>query len=196
MSMVRFAILFVIIALAASIGATLAINQPVGEMYRDSCDPMAQSSPVCLGCPTPILRYVVIDVGYNLNPNLDNPSNVFQVSIFLVFIAGIIAVPRFWCRYVCPVGATTSFFNKISLLHLHKDQAKCTRCNYCVDVCPTRVENIKEESESTRIGDMGCTMCLECVEVCPEKALDVKFGTKSIYQGGQYWWKKNEKRNN
>ena len=196
---IRFAILFLVITLAFSIGMAIFIDVPMGETFRGLCDPMAQTSPICLGCPTPILRYLFIDVGYNFDPNFDNPSNIFQLAIFLMFIIGIIAIPRFWCRYLCPVGALSSIFNKISLLHLHKDQSKCTRCNYCVDVCPTRVESVMEESEIDRIGDISCTYCMECVEACPEKALSLKFGSVTLYKGGKQWWEhehKPGKRNN
>ncbi len=191
----KYAILFVVMALSISIGLAILIDEPMGLMYRDLFDPMAQASPTCLGCPTPILRYIFIDVGYNFDPNLNNPSNIFQLAVFLLFIIGIIAIPRFWCRYLCPVGALSSLFNKISLLHLHKDQDKCTRCNYCVDVCPTHVESIMHESESKRISDLGCTFCLDCVEICPEKALSVKFGNIELYSGGKDWWRLKKKNN-
>jgi polyferredoxin len=193
MRYIRFAILFLVIALAASIGIALTINQPMGKEYQELFDPMCQTSPVCLGCPTPVLRYIMIDVGYNFHPNLDNPSNMFQLSVFLIFIIGVVAIPRFWCRYLCPMGALASLFNKISFLHLNKYQDKCTNCNYCVDVCPTRVESIMTESEQARIGDTGCTYCGECVEACPEKALSIKFGNKELYTGGKQWWESDKK---
>jgi polyferredoxin len=188
MKYVKYALLFLIFTVAVSIGFSLFINQPMGENYRALLDPMCQTSPVCLGCPTPILRYVFIDIGFNFNPNLSNPSNVFQLGVFLIFLIGMIAIPRFWCRYICPVGALSSLFNKVSFLHLRKDQDKCTKCNYCVDVCPTRVESIMTESEQERIGDLGCTLCGECVEACPEKALTIDFGNKVLYRGGRLWW--------
>jgi polyferredoxin len=196
MKFIKFALLFVIIALAASFGIAILINAPMGDLYQGLFDPMAQASPICLGCPTPVMRYIFIDIGYNMNPNLDNPSNVFQLSIFLFFIVGIFAIPRFWCRYFCPVGAMSSMFNKVSLLHLSKDQARCTKCNYCVDVCPTRVESVKDESEFARLGDTSCTLCAECVEKCPDKALAIKFGSYEIYRGGKHWWEKKNKKNN
>ena len=191
---VKYSILFIIIAVSASIGIAVVFNMPMGEEYRGLYDPMAQASPLCLGCPTPILRYVFIDVGYNFDPNLQNPSNVLQLSIFLIFVIGMIAIPRFWCRYLCPVGALSSLFNKVSFLHLYKDQSKCTKCNYCLDVCPTRVESIVTESEQVRIGDTSCTFCGECIEACPEKALSVKFGNITLYSGGREWWEREKKK--
>ncbi len=193
MKAIKFALLFVILTLSASIGLSFVISAPMGEEYRELYDPMVQASPLCLGCPTPILRYVFIDVGYNFNPNLNNPSNVFQLAIFLFFIIGIIVISRFWCRYFCPVGALSSLFNKISLLHLSKDQSKCTMCNYCVDVCPTHVESVMTECDQKRIGDTGCTLCGECVEICPEKALSIKFGKLELYGGGRSWWERHGK---
>jgi polyferredoxin len=192
---VKYALLFIILAVAASIGLSLLIHEPMGEEYREMFDPMCQTSPICLGCPTPILRYVAIDVGYNLNPNFDNPSNIFQMAVFLVFFIGMIAIPRFWCRYVCPIGALSSIFNKFSILHIRKDQEKCTKCNYCVDVCHTRVESIMTESELERIGDMSCTFCGECVDACPEKALTINFGNKVLYRGGKLWYERKKNNN-
>ena len=190
MKVIKYAILFIVMALSVSIGLAFVIDEPMGEEYRNSFDPMCQASPTCLGCPTPVLRYIFVDVGYNFDPNLDNPSNIFQLSVFIIFIIGIIAIPRFWCRYLCPVGALASLFNKVSFLHLAKDQSKCTRCNYCVDVCHTRVESIMTESEQARIGDTSCTFCGECIEACPEKALTINFGDKVLYRGGGEWWEK------
>jgi polyferredoxin len=175
MKFIKFALLFVIIAISLSFAISILIDAPMGELYQGLYDPMAQASPICLGCPTPVLRYIVMDVGLNFNPNL-------------FFLVGIFSIPRFWCRYFCPVGATASLFNKVSILHLHKDQAKCTKCNYCVDACITRVESVRDESERSRITDTSCTLCMECVEKCPEKALSLKFGNTELYKGGKHWW--------
>ncbi len=192
MSVIKFAILFLVITISASIGFALLFNEPMGILYRDLYDPMAQCSPACLGCPAPILRYVYVDVG-NFNPHFENPSNVFQFSVFLIFIFGIFIVPRFWCRYLCPMGALSSLFNKVSYLNLHKDQDKCTYCNYCVDVCPTRVDGFMTETEQERIAETGCTFCGDCVEACPEKALSIRFGNKELYNGGKQWWESDKK---
>ena len=188
MKAIKYALLFFVLVISASIGLALFINEPMGEAYRDRLDPMCQTSPICLGCPTPVIRYISIDFFYNMSPHLDNPSNIFIISIFIIFIVGIFAIPRFWCRYLCPMGALASIFNKISFLHISKDQDKCTRCNYCVDVCPTRVESIMTESEQNRIGDTSCTFCGECIEACPEKALTIKFGKATLFRGGREWW--------
>jgi polyferredoxin len=195
MSVLKFAILFIVIAISISIGLAVLTNQSMGLLYQELYDPMAQCSPACLGCPAPILRYVYVEVG-SFEPKFGNPSNIFQFSIFLIFIVGAFAVPRFWCRYLCPMGALAALFNKVSFLHLHKEQDKCTFCNYCVDVCPTRVESLMTDTEDTRIGETSCTLCGDCVEACPEKALSINFGKKELYKGGREWWDKKGKMNN
>jgi ferredoxin len=196
MNYIKFALLFLVIAISVSIGIAVFIDEPMSKEYQAIYDPMAQCSPACLGCPAPVLRYVYVEVGA-FDPKFDNPSNIFQFSVFLIFIIGAFSIPRFFCRYLCPMGALASIFNKVSFLYLYKDKEKCTKCNYCVDVCPTRVEAILTESEQERIGDTGCTFCGDCIEACPEKALTINFGSKVLYRGGKLWWThKNPKNKN
>jgi hypothetical protein len=66
--------------------------------------------------------------------------------IVAVALAGVIFYPRFWCRYVCPVGAFLSLFNNVVILKRYlpakrfgrcefgltaKDQMDCIYCDRC-----------------------------------------------------------------
>ena len=190
MTVVKYAILFAVLLLSFSMGATLMADEAAGEIYKSYFPAMAQSAPTCVGCPTPILRYIFIDIMINTNPNFTDWTSYLQIFIFLIFIVGAVAMPRFWCRYLCPMGALSSLFNKTSLLSIKKDHVKCTNCDVCANVCPTRVRLVADEDEDTRVVDTNCTFCLDCVEACPEKALTVEFANKKIYQSGQDWWKR------
>lgn len=184
MSIIRFGVLFFVTLIAISIGISLIADETAGETYKSQWPAMAQTAPVCVGCPVPVIRYFVIDILSNQQPNLSDPTHYLQIFVFFLFFIGVFLTPRFWCRYLCPVGALSSSFNKVSLMSVFKDNTKCTKCDVCVDVCPTRVQGVKERDKTGKVGDTGCIYCLECIRACPEKALALKLGNKGIYDGG------------
>jgi polyferredoxin len=106
----------------------------------------------------------------------------------LVFVAITVVasffIRRFWCRF-CPTGSsfTIKFRGKSSaLLHLSKDEEKCTKCGICKRVCPQQVTEVYEQ-KGGKITTSMCTLCLRCVEMCPyESCLKVKVGSKTIFK--------------
>ena len=89
----------------------------------------------------------------------------FSTLTFLIF-ALIISLnwiaERFWCRYLCPLGALFGFLSKFSLFKRVVTGA-CTSCKQCADICPTGTIDIENEFTSD---PAECTMCFECKDVC------------------------------
>ncbi|UCF09063.1 MAG: 4Fe-4S binding protein [Thermoplasmata archaeon] len=189
LGMIRFGILLFVTLIALSIGLSALADETAGEAYKSQWPAMAQTSPVCVGCPVPVIRYMVVDVIQNQMPNFSDPTSYLQIFVFLLFFVGVFSTPRLWCRYLCPVGALSSGFNKISMISIYKEKGKCTKCSICSDVCPTRVQSVADDGKTGKVGDTGCIYCLKCVKACPEKALALKFSGKSIYKGGGLWQK-------
>jgi polyferredoxin len=189
---VKYSILFLAIILAISIGLSALYNPLANAIYTERFPgSLIEVAPYCQFCPTPAIRHMTDFYIYDFNPQIFDPISMILVSLFMVFIIGAAIVPRFWCRYFCPMGAFSSFFNKVSLFTIQKTQSKCTRCGYCVNACPTRVTKIKDEDIDSRVTDTNCIFCLECIEACPEKALSFSCGSKIIYQGGKRnWWQR------
>ena len=79
--------------------------------------------------------------------------------------AGFLLVPRFWCRYLCPVGAVLSLFNRLAPVRIVFDESRCTGCGTCVTKCPMGIDPRREA------GGVNCILCLECVALCPAGAL-------------------------
>ena len=44
---------------------------------------------------------------------------------------------RFWCRYLCPLGALLGLISKVGWLRHRVDKNDCIECGRCVRVCPT-----------------------------------------------------------
>jgi len=93
-------------------------------------------------------------------------------SVFIVMIAGSLLVERFWCKYLCPLGAVLSIFNKISPLRVHTDQAVCTDCGLCGSTCGMGIEDRPENIRS-----LECIRCLDCLDTCKRPdAIELKLG--------------------
>jgi hypothetical protein len=81
--------------------------------------------------------------------NLRFSAKDFRFMLFLIIAAALIGSVfycRFWCRYLCPVGAFLSLFNKAAILTryiptkrfgrcefglIHKDSTDCLYCDKC-----------------------------------------------------------------
>ncbi len=81
--------------------------------------------------------------------------------IFAVAILGALVVVRFWCRYLCPLGAILGLINKLSLFKLGIIPERCQRCHSCLEVCPT----------NTTPSSVDCTWCMDCLNECPTTAI-------------------------
>ncbi len=102
--------------------------------------------------------------GWQEVPPFDAAVILSLVLFAAVFLLGIFE-KRFWCRYVCPSGATFSFFNLFRRSERKVTDA-CINCNKCVQICP--FDAIKDDF-TTRVAD--CTMCQSCGGVCPTQAI-------------------------
>ena len=82
-------------------------------------------------------------------------------SVLLTFVVTSMLVKRFWCKYLCPMGAMLVIFNKISPLRVFIDRDHCTDCSRCEAEWPVDSPRIPENIRSTE-----CIRCLECLETC------------------------------
>lgn len=82
-------------------------------------------------------------------------------SVLLTFVVTSMLVKRFWCKYLCPLGAMLVIFNKISPLRVVIDRDRCTNCSRCEAECPVDIPGIPENIRSPE-----CIRCLECLETC------------------------------
>ncbi len=104
------------------------------------------------------------------NPALRNIIGVlFSWKMFLaiVIIVGSVFVFRFFCKYVCPLGAFYGLFNKISFYQL-ECSTSCIKCNKCSNVCKMNVEPYKNPNSAE------CIRCGDCTKTCPVQALKFK----------------------
>jgi polyferredoxin len=79
---------------------------------------------------------------------------------------------RFWCRYLCPVGACLGLIARFSFfkIKLGKD---CINCEICERACPTRAIRM-DEQKLPLIDYPECILCGSCVRRCPKETLDMR----------------------
>ena len=83
--------------------------------------------------------------------------------IFIAIVALNLVTERFWCRYICPLGAFYGVTSKVSLLR-RRVNSNCIKCKLCEDTCPTGTIDRQKDCSS----DPGeCIMCLNCMDSCP-----------------------------
>ncbi|ALU11419.1 polyferredoxin [Ignicoccus islandicus DSM 13165] len=92
----------------------------------------------------------------------------------------VFKIKRFWCRFVCPIGALYGFvMNKYSPLRIRiVNEKKCTRCNLCSMACPMSIDIVDYINRNKDIDDYRCFHCGRCVEVCPYGVLSLSFFKK------------------
>ena len=94
-------------------------------------------------------------------------------TVALVILIGAFLIPRFWCRYLCPLGGAISLLGNFSLLRIRRDEASCMGCGVCNVPCPVKIDVAQADPAVSA----DCIGCLECVEACPrEGALSVMLG--------------------
>ena len=106
--------------------------------------------------------------------------------IFLALtIIGSFLIRRAWCRF-CPTGSSIAIVNRLKgfkwapLLHLNKNETKCTKCGICKRVCPVQVTEVYDQKGGKIMTSM-CMLCFRCVEMCPyENCLQVNMGNKTL----------------
>ncbi len=118
------------------------------------------------------------------------PKNV-GLELSLAFVALTLAASfvfrRFWCRF-CPTGVSLAVVNRFKgfrwapLLHIEKDEEKCTKCGVCKRVCQAQVTEVYDQ-KGGKIATSMCMLCLRCAEMCPyAEAFKVKFGNKTVFK--------------
>jgi len=120
----------------------------------------------CKFCPAGSLFAAIPATFYYAPLEISVFFYVHMVTLMLTVIL-VLIFSRFWCRYLCPLG-TIGIFNKLSILTISPDPAKCKKCLDCLSVCPMGIEKLSDIGSST-----DCILCGKCVESCPTKALKI-----------------------
>ena len=97
--------------------------------------------------------------------------------IFLCIGALNLITPRFWCRYLCPLGALLSFFSRFGIFKRVVNK----RCNYCMkcnEMCPMGA--IEDDPQKVKASE--CLICRTCRLICPQEVISFKPTYSSFHE--------------
>ena len=82
-------------------------------------------------------------------------------GILAVFLLGSVVVPRFYCRYACPLGASLGVLSLVSPWRIAR-VPQCEVCKVCEGACPTG---------AIRLHAVDFKECVRC-DVCESKLIE------------------------
>jgi len=101
------------------------------------------------------------------------------IGFFILFLItiGALFIERFFCRYLCPLGAFFSLVSRLSVLGIRRAGEGCGKCMECTDSCTMGLRS--DKAGMIKGGD--CINCMKCTGACPGKniRLDVS-GRRAI----------------
>lgn len=99
---------------------------------------------------------------------------LFDWKLFVALATVVLSILlyRFFCRFLCPLGAIYGLFNRLALYRMKVDGRRCTKCGKCsaackMDIVPCETPNSAE-----------CIRCGCCRQACPHGALCMTFSLK------------------
>lgn len=102
--------------------------------------------------------------------NLSVVSRAIPTVGFVLLLAIAVSslfVERFFCRYLCPLGALFAMTSGKRLYKIRRRSDTCTSCGLCTRACSMGIRI--PEKDAVVSGE--CIQCMQCLAVCPKESL-------------------------
>lgn len=104
-------------------------------------------------------------------------SYIPGIVLLVLILVGMFFEERFFCRFLCPMGAVFSLLPILPFFTLHRKRENCMRgCNACTRQCPSAVE-LPSDGSVEISGD--CFQCQKCIDTCPKG--NIRCGVKELH---------------
>ena len=100
---------------------------------------------------------------------------IVGLSYYGSFYVAPITGNRFYCRYLCPYGATFGILNQVGFYGIKMDRDRCIDCRRCEQACDMGIPVWQQGRHSGHVtGIEDCMGCARCVVSCPTDALEIR----------------------
>lgn len=95
---------------------------------------------------------------------LPGAEYLIGILCLVAIMIGMAFQSRFFCQFICPLGAFFAILPILPFAYLHRDAPNCIKgCNACKNNCPV---GIKLETDGFLNGE--CISCEKCTGICPK----------------------------
>jgi polyferredoxin len=105
-------------------------------------------------------------------------QGVFIGTLFITILSFNFIEKRFWCKYICPLGAFLGILSRYSFLKLSVSEG-CTSCSECATVCQGNAQ--PHDKKHWRSSE--CLVCRNCDDICPQNAVSFNYKYKRVPNG-------------
>jgi len=104
-------------------------------------------------------------------------ESAIGLILLALTVLGSLIYDRFFCKYLCPMGALYGIVGKLSPLKVVRNENECIDCGICNKSYPMNID----VQHSLKVTTAECMNCQTCVTSCPKPgALDHQLGHKII----------------
>jgi len=97
----------------------------------------------------------------------------YGTALVAIFFFAVILLnfyrARFWCRYICPLGALLGIAGKNPLIQIERSSELCNQCGLCVANCQGAADPHVPGSWKPA----ECFYCWNCHSECPKRAVSI-----------------------
>jgi polyferredoxin len=169
----KYGILILFLMMSAMGVLQIGLLDPIVMMYRAMATFVSPISDAAVGGIGSAAEDTGADTGWldslKFAPGVDSRLFVgsFWIGVlFLFFVLMNLWQPRFFCRFVCPLGALLGSLAGKSLFRINRIVERCTDCNLCQQRCEGASD------PQSRVRQAECFGCMNCIDDCPENALE------------------------
>ena len=111
--------------------------------------------------------YVVSSI--SLYKLMESGFHIMVVVILVLIMAGMCTQERFFCQFLCPMGAVFALMPILPGALFQRNREKCPpKCGLCKKRCPAHLDI---DGDTARSGE--CLCCHACAATCPRKNIHI-----------------------